>query len=168
MEIEYFKLGISVIGGIIAYNGFRISQRSFEEAQQAVYLKLYEVVQKHHSKEVTDLRKCAHQLSEKLQQATAAGVSLQKFDSEFHSNISALANYYESLGMFLQYRWEKFPLDSKEMMLAMLHNSVAKIWPLIYQNKDAIYPNNRSRDWAQSFQWLHSQVEIYRRERNLA
>ncbi len=50
----------------------------------------------------------------------------------------------------------------------MLHNSVTKTWREIDTYKDAIYPNKRARAWAQSFQWLHSRVEEYRREHDLA
>jgi hypothetical protein len=175
MDIELFKAIVvatqaltAIFAAIIVVFSYKIDRGNLEQTQQNVYLKLYEIVQKHHSKEITDLRATIYSIKTAVEAASRAKTSLRESDPKLHSEVSALANYYESLGMFLQYRWEKFPLDSKTMMLAMLHNSVSKIWPLINEYKDAIYPNGRPRDWAQSFQWLHTQVQDYRSEHDLA
>jgi hypothetical protein len=166
MEIEFFKLFFAAIACVIAYFSYRIASAALDETQQSAYLKLYEVVQKHHSREITDLRATVHRLDETVSKIPK-GQTLQSYDSDFHSKISSLANYYESLGMFLQYRWDKFPPEGKSMMIAMLHNSVDKTWPLIEKHKDTIYPKGCPPDWAQSFQWLHKQVENYRSEQVL-
>jgi hypothetical protein len=152
----------AVCAALIAYFSYTIAIRNLYQAQQTVYLKFYEIVQRHHTQEITDLRSCVYSLASKVAAALQAGKTLREQDEAFHSKISALANYYESLGMFLQYRWTAFPQDARTMMLAMLHNSVSNTWPLIDQYKDAIY-SNRPRDWAQSFRWLHDRVQEYQK-----
>lgn len=181
MDAEYFRVVATAaqaltatFAAVIAVFSYKIARQSLEQTEQNVYLKLYEIIQRHHTQEITDLKGCIYtpdnksKLAEVRRAAEAASLPLKAFDSAFHSKVCALANYFESIGMFLEYRWEKMPAESKTMMLAMLHNSVTKTWPEIYAHRDFIYPNGRPSDWAQSFQWLHTQAENYRRDRSLA
>ena len=152
----------------IAFFSFKISDSMLKQEKQSVYLKLYEIVQKHHSQEITDLKACIYSLNDKnmleemVEKATKDGVSLRQYDPHFHSKVCALVNYFESLGMFLEYGWKDMPENFKLMMLDMLHNSVSKTWSKIYMYHNDIYQKERSSDWAKSFQWLNSVVEKHR------
>jgi len=142
--------------------------QTFIEYKKLSYLSFYEIVQKHHTKEMTQLRKDVFsQIDQKVKQARDQKKPLQEIDDAFHSRVSELANYYESLGLFLQGGWEIFPNSAKHMMLEMLHNSTTKAWESIKDNFDIIYPNKRPRDWAGSFQWLYGKVTEYRKEKSL-
>ena len=158
----------------VAISSYKISQRSIEQTEQDVYLKLYELVERHHGREITKLRGCIYtpenecKLEIAAQAAKAKGTkSLKEYDKDFHLEVSALINYFESVGMFLQFRWKKMPEESKDMMLAMLHNSTTKTWEKIEKHTDFIYGYKRPLDWAKSFQWLFRTVADYRRVNNL-
>lgn len=153
---------ITAIAAAIAFFSFKISKQNLTKTHISTQLKLYELVEKHHSKETTILRSTVFQLEDNVAKARATGKTLQESNPQFHADISALVNYYESLGMFLQYSWPDLHEQARDMMLDMVHNSVSKIWPLIDKHKDAIYPSGRPRDWAQSFQWLHVESQKYR------
>lgn len=164
----------AVFAAIIAIYSCKIARQSLEQTEQSVYLKLYDIIQKHHSQEITDLKGCIYtpdnksKLEEVSKSASAANKTMKEFDPIFHSKVCALANYFESIGMFLEYRWKKMPIEAQTMMLAMLHNSVTKTWKEIDTHKDAIYPKERPIDWAQSFQWLNREAERYHPDQNLA
>ena len=128
----------------------------------------YQIVQKHHSREQTALRKeVFSQIEDMILEADAQGKSLQEVNETFHMSVSELANYYESLGLFLKGGWEVFPEWTKNMMLEMLHNSTTRAWTEIKDNFDVIYPSKRPLDWAGSFQWLFKRVTEYRVQNDL-
>ena len=86
---------------IITFFSFRVSRSTLIQSQQSAYLNFYKLVEKHHSKEITDLRRIGYQIKEKCEVAKSEQKNLQQLDSEFHSKVSALTNYYESVGMYL-------------------------------------------------------------------
>ena len=166
-QYEIIAIGISIFSAVIAGLSVLAARSTFKENRNLTYLQFYNIISKHHSEEITGLRRIVRDgLELKAQEAQKLKKTLAEFDPDFHLKVSALANYYESLGMFLQGSWHFLPTDVKKTMLAMLHNSVSKHWPPINKYKSLIHPDP-PRDWAQSFQWLYNEVDKYRKENNL-
>ncbi len=161
-------IAIPIVGLVIAYMGYRMRAASVKLSEQSAYFSLYKLVENHHSESVTELRKAGYSIEAKCEEAIKLKKSLKEYDEEFHLKVSALANYYESVGMFLEFRWGKLPEDSRNMMLAMLHNSTSTFWPLFDKYKDCIYPNSRPSDWAHSFKWLFGKVNAYKQNNNFS
>ncbi len=155
---------VSILSVVIALASASFAAATYLENRRAMYLAFYNIIEKHHSRELTELRRAVREsLDEKAKQAIEEGKSLFQIDQELHAKVSTLANYYESLGMFLQGAETLFPKRIRNTMLEMLHNSVTKHWEQIDQYKKIIHPS-RPMDWAQSFQWLYNQVAEYRKE----
>lgn len=98
-------------------------------------------------------KKMRARLPKKSAEASSAGLTLAEYDENFHKQIYALVNYYESLSVFLQYGWKNFSHETRTLMLDVFQNSSSKIWPLINEYKSSIYGGEPPRDWASSFQW---------------
>jgi hypothetical protein len=164
---EIVAIGISILSAIIAGLAALAARSTFKENRNLAYLQFHSIIAKHHSEEITGLRRIVRdKLESKAEEATKQEKTLAELDHEFHLKVSTLANYYESLGMFLEGSWHFLPKDVKNTMMAMLHNSVFEHWPPINKYKSLIHPNP-PRDWAQSFQWLYSEVVKYREKNKL-
>lgn len=157
------NLGILIVYIVTAVVIFK----TLKENRKLAYLQFYEIIKRHHTEEITDLRrKVMTQLASEAEKAKSASKPLIETNPDLHLKASVLANYYEGLAMFLKGGWDLFPEEARNTMIEMLHNSVSKTWPTFERYKDVLYPN-RPRDWAQSYQWLFKEVEKYRKERDL-
>jgi len=146
---------------------FRATRDAFQENRNLVYLQFYELIARHHSQELTKLRREVRTgLKIKAEKAIAENKTLAETDPDFHLQVSTLANYYEALGMFLEGNWDFFPSEVRETMKKMLHNSVVAHWEEIERYKRQIHPNP-PRDWAGSFQWLYGVMKDYKRDKTL-
>jgi len=151
----------------IAWRALKENTKTTKENTKMAYIQFYKIIERHHTEEITKLRRTVlEQLEDEAEKARSQNRLLIEVNPDIHLKASALANYYESLGMFLQGGWNLFPEKMKKIMLAMLHNSVYKTWPLFRDYKDVIYPD-RPRDWAQSYQWLFDQISKYRKDKKL-
>lgn len=131
-------------------------------------MQFYEIISRHHSSEITTLRReVFSKLEDAVARAKVSNQTLLQTDPAVHLSVSTLANYYEAIGMFLQGGWNIFPKEARNTMLEMLHNSVTRSWTLIDEHKDIINPN-RASDWAGSFKWLYDKAKAYRQEKALA
>lgn len=166
-DYETLAVILSAISAIAATVAAVAAKRLFSENRLLSYYNFHNIISKHHTEELTELRRTVReQLSSKAAEAKKQHKTLQDIDPNFHLKVSTLANYYESIGMFLQGGWRFFPDEVKETMMQLLHNSVSKHWPEINEYKSLIHPD-RPRDWAQSFQWLYEQVTEYRKKHGL-
>jgi hypothetical protein len=158
---------------VLAYTGIKISgtlkeQRrlfNFQRYQVEVltYLEIYGIIQRHHSEEITKLRRLVlTEFEDKAIIARQQGKYLRDTEPDLHLSVSTLINYYEGLGMFLQGGWDTFPPTVKKIMLDMLHNSVTQTWPLIETYRAIIHPAP-PLDWLGSYRWLFGQCQDYER-----
>lgn len=141
-----------------------IAWRTHRENQKSTLLKLYsDVVEKHHSADVTQLRRDGYEaLTGSCQAAHEEGVPLREYDSEAQLKVSRLANYYESLGMLYEASWPLLPKSTRWVLVEMVHNSVSRFWPLYCKYIDTIRPEEgRAADYAGSFEWLYNQVQDF-------
>lgn len=151
------NLVLTALAGLFAFLSFR-------EQKQATYMQFYEIVSRHHTEEITSLRRdVMTKLPSLAEKAKAEGRHLADLDSELHLKISTLANYYEGIGTFLKGGWSIFPEEARNAMLEMLHNSVSRTWPLIEKYQAQIHPS-RPPDWAGSYRWLFEQVVEFRKK----
>jgi hypothetical protein len=169
--IALFTAGASAVAAIAAawaaYRTYQATQNTFQENRNLVYLQFYQLIARHHSEEMTALRRTVRtELKVKAEEAIKQNKTLFQLDPEFHLKVSALANYYEALGMFLEGNWNYFPQEVQETMKKMLHNSVTNHWEGIQKYKAQIHPT-APRDWAGSFQWLNEIMLDYKREKTL-
>lgn len=150
-----------------AYRTYQATHNTFQENRNLVYLHFYELIARHHSEEMTALRRVVRtQLRHKAEEAIDRNLSLFQHDPDLHLKVSTLANYYESLGMFLEGNWNYLPREVQETMKKMLHNSVTSHWTDIQKYKAQIHPT-APRDWAGSFQWLNGVMLTYKAEKIL-
>ncbi|OFV99944.1 MAG: hypothetical protein A3F68_10295 [Acidobacteria bacterium RIFCSPLOWO2_12_FULL_54_10] len=166
-----------VINGISLSNGIDLILTAlvgllvcwtYQEQRRTTYMQFYEIIAHHHKEELTELRReVMNKLPVKAEVARTQGTTLFVIDANLHLKTSALADYYEGLGTFLQGGWKIFPATARNTMLALLHHSVSKIWPLIDEYKDQIHPKPRASDWAGSYHWLYDKVVEYRKQHNL-
>ncbi len=163
-SIDIVNLAMLIVYLVTAY----FIYDTLKEHRKLAYIQFYEMIKRHHTEEITDLRRTVmRELPTEVEKAKSLGRPLVEVNPDIHLKASALANYYEGLGMFLQGGWNLFPNEAKETMLAMLHNSVSRTWPLFDKYRDTIYPD-RPKDWAQSYQWLFNEAQNYRAKKGLS
>lgn len=158
---------ISLISAVIALMSAFFARKSFEESRNSTYIQIFDIIKRHHSPEITALRKIVlTTLDSKCKEAAKLNKCLLDYAPETHEKASELANYYESLGMFLQGGWHYFPLQVKATFMEMLHNSVTNTWSLFSEHKAIIY-TGKSPDWAGSYRWLYNECQEYRADKEL-
>ncbi len=145
-----------------------ISYKENRDTNVIKYLQLIQpIIERHHTEEITNLRReILCNLKIKAEEAKNRNSLLVDTDKEMQGKASALANYYEGIGMLLQIIWGFLPADSKDIILQMFHNSVSKTWPIYREYQDVIYPT-RPKDWAESYKWLYEEVSKYRQNNKL-
>jgi hypothetical protein len=151
---------------LICFTGITavIAWRTHRENQKSTLLKLYnDVIEKHHSTEITELRREGYKaLRESCPAAAQEGVTLSQYDRGAAIKVSRLANYYESLGMLLEASWSILPQSTRRVMKEMLHHNVSRFWPLYCEYIDTIrLKESRAIDYANSFEWLYNQVKNF-------
>jgi len=151
--LQLSQIVVAACALYVAASVRKIQQANLENATQNTYMKLYELIERHHSPEITELRKCANELSAKALEASSAGLTLSQYDDVYHKRIYSLINYYESLAVFLQYGWKNFSQETRTLMLDVFQNSSSRIWPLVEEHKCIIYGGEPPKDWVSSFRW---------------
>lgn len=144
----------------ISRNGVDISRITAQQAQSASFLDLYPIVEKHHTPEIAQLRRFARdELPRKCAAAREKGVSLKEYDGEAARTAGDVANYYESIGMLVEFGETKILPEVTALLLDMVHVSTYDIWEIYYDNLDVIYPHPEGMDeWAGSFEYLYHLV----------
>ena len=158
---------ISLVSLVVALTSVYYARKCFEEGRNSTYILLFDIIKRHHSPEITELRKVVlTSLKSKCEEARSVNQKLVDYAPKVHANASELANYYEALGMFLQGGWNYLPPQAKEMFLEMLHNSVTNTWGIYATYRETIYAGN-SPDWIASYQWLYKECVLFRRRKGL-
>ncbi len=166
-DFSLLAILVSVVSAVVALLSARHARKTFQENRNISYLNFYNIIQKHHSREITDLRRTVRDgFKVVAETARKKGLPIKDIDESMHLEVSTLANYYESLGMFLQGGWHFFPKEVQETMLEMLHNSATEHWSQLAPYKDLIHPR-RPNDWAKSFEWLNNKCVAYRKEHKI-
>jgi hypothetical protein len=166
---ETLRVILSEFSVAASYLSLFIACFALIERRKAVILSLQNIINNHHSKDNTKLRKLVrNRFDEKLETAKDKGKMLYEIDDEdeFHIKLSALINYYESLGMFLKSTRFIFRGKVRKNLYKMLHNSVKEHWEQIKDHKDSIHPKP-PLDWAYHFEWLYDEIMKYRSKNGL-
>lgn len=148
----------------ISNAGVRISERTAHQAQSASFLDLYPIVEKHHSPEIARLRQFAREdLPGICASSREENMSLKDYDKKYGGNASKtaghVANYYESLGMLVEFGQEKMLPEVTALLLDMIHVSAYDIWEIFFDNLDVIYPHDDGMDeWGGSFEYLYQLI----------
>jgi hypothetical protein len=142
------------------YETQKLRRATAQQALDAAFLSLFPVVERHHSSSIADLRRFARdELPLICTKARAANAKLMAFDSVAAKKASDVANYYESLGMLIQYGAGKLSPDVENMLLDMVQKSAHDIWEIFHANIDVIHrsPDNLGT-WAGSFEKLYWRI----------
>lgn len=135
------------------------------EESNGVYLLFHEVIARHHSEEIKSLqREIGLNLQLKAEEAISRQQSLAEVDPDLHLQVSALTDYYDSLGMSLQNNWNKVPEEMSGTMKELLHDAVIRDWNEFEKYKVQIQAEP-ARASPAGFQWLYTEMQNYRKEK---
>lgn len=126
----------------------------------------------HVSSEKTELRRRSYTyIKDKLKEAKDNKKSLKEIDYDSYEKISDVVNYYEHWADKILFAKENLNLEEVhlDVLYKKLHNSTNKLYVIINDYKEEIYPLswNRPVDWADGFKWLHEQCLEYKRRKKM-
>lgn len=142
------------------YETQKLRRATAQQALDTALLSLFPIVEKHHSPEIADLRRFArNELPQVCAKARAANAKLSTFDPKAAEKASDVANYYESLGMLVEYGAGRLSPDVENLILDMVQKSAHDIWEIFHANIDVIHrsPDNLGT-WAGSFEKLYCRI----------
>jgi len=142
------------------YETQKLRRATAQQALDTAFLSLFPVVERHHSSPIADLRRFArNELPAICAKARAVDAKLDVFDPVAAKKASDVANYYESLGMLIQYGAGKLSPDVENMLLDMVQKSAHDIWEIFHDNIRVIHrsPDNLGT-WAGSFEKLYWRI----------